>query len=218
MRLMLLGGPGAGKGTQALKLMAHFHISQISTGDMLRAAVSAGSDLGQKVKAIMDSGQLVSDDIMIKLVADRLQQPDCRAGYLLDGFPRTLAQAQAMREAKIILDHVVELVVPDDDIILRITGRRVHPASGRVYHTQFHPPKQALLDDVTHEPLIQRDDDKEEIVRKRLQIYHEQTSPLVDYYQQWEQSGDVLASQFHQVQGDGDVEVVFSTVLSELSE
>lgn len=218
MRLMLLGGPGVGKGTQALKLMAHFHIPQISTGDMLRAAVAAGTDLGKKAKSIMDSGQLVSDEIMIKLVEDRLQQADCRVGYLLDGFPRTLAQAQALKAAEVRLDHVIELAVPDDEIILRITGRRVHPASGRVYHTQFHPPKQPHIDDVTCEPLIQRDDDKEDIVRKRLQVYHKQTSPLIDYYRQWERSGDALAPRFHQVQGVGDVEDVFSMILSELAE
>ena len=171
MRLMLLGGPGAGKGTQALKLMKTFHIPQISTGDMLRAAVSSGSEIGADVKKIMDEGRLVSDDIMIKLVEDRLQQDDCKAGFLLDGFPRTIPQAQALKDANIHLDHVVEIAVDEEEIVRRISGRRVHPASGRVYHVISHPPKKADLDDETQEPLVLREDDREEIIRKRLQVY-----------------------------------------------
>ena len=180
MRLMLLGGPGAGKGTQALRLTKHFQIPQISTGDMLRAAIVAGSALGLSAKKIMDSGQLVSDDIIIGLVKERLKQGDCRNGFLLDGFPRTIPQAQALREAGIDIDYVIEIAVDDNEIVKRISGRRIHKASGRVYHIYYHPPKQEGLDDETGEPLILRDDDREEIVRKRLDVYHEQTEPLVD--------------------------------------
>lgn len=216
MRLMLLGGPGAGKGTQATKLMHHFHIPQISTGDMLRTAIAEGTPLGKKVKSIMDSGQLVSDDIMISLVKDRLKQADCKNGYLLDGFPRTLAQAQAMRDAHIPLDEVIELVVPDEDIIARITGRRVHVASGRVYHVHFHPPKVADQDDVTGEPLIQREDDQEETIKKRLNVYHELTEPLVQYYRSWQSTKDPEAPTVHQVQGVGEVETIFSNILGKL--
>lgn len=218
MRLMLLGAPGAGKGTQAHRLITHFHIPQISTGDMLRAAVAAGTPLGKQAKTIMEAGLLLPDAIMLQLVADRIQQADCNQGYLLDGFPRTLAQAQGMQHIPILLDHVVELIVPDKALIIRLTGRRIHPASGRAYHIQFHPPKIANCDDFTNEPLIQRDDDQEEIVKKRLAIYHQQTRPLIDYYQSWAASGDPVAPHLHQVIGVGDVKQVFSTILSCLSE
>ena len=216
MRLMLLGGPGAGKGTQALKLMKTFHIPQISTGDMLRAAVSSGSEIGADVKKIMDEGRLVSDDIMIKLVEDRLQQDDCKAGFLLDGFPRTSPQAQALKDANIHLDHVVEIAVDEEEIVRRISGRRVHPASGRVYHVISHPPKKADLDDETQEPLVLREDDREEIIRKRLQVYTEKTAPLIDYYQSWAKSGDSLAPKFHQISGEGDVEEIYTRLLTTL--
>lgn len=216
MRLMLLGGPGAGKGTQALKLMKTFHIPQISTGDMLRAAIASGSPVGLSAKKIMDEGRLVSDDIMIKLVAERLQQEDCKSGFLLDGFPRTIPQAQALRDAHIQLDHVIEIAVEDEEIVRRISGRRVHPASGRVYHVAYHPPKQEGLDDETQEPLVLREDDREEIIRKRLQVYYEKTEPLIDYYQSWADSGDARAPQFHRVSGAGDVEDIFQRLLAAL--
>lgn len=216
MRLMLLGGPGAGKGTQALKLMKTFHIPQISTGDMLRAAVASGTKIGLDVKKIMDEGRLVSDDIMIKLVADRLQQDDCKSGFLLDGFPRTIPQAQALRDANIQLDHVVEIAVDDEEIVRRISGRRVHPASGRVYHVEYHPPKQEGLDDETDEPLVLREDDREEIIRKRLQVYYEKTEPLIEYYQTWSTSGDPAAPQFHQISGEGEVEDIYERLLKTL--
>lgn len=218
MRLMLLGGPGAGKGTQAAKLMHHFHIPQISTGDMLRSAIAANSALGREVKSIMEAGQLVSDDIMIALVKERLKEADCQNGYLLDGFPRTIAQAQAMRDAHIKLDEVIELMVPDEEIIERITGRRVHLASGRVYHIHFHPPKQAERDDETGEPLVQREDDREETIKKRLKVYHELTEPLVAYYHTWEAAGDAEAPHVHRVQGVGEVEDVFQHMLTVLKE
>lgn len=216
MRLMLLGGPGAGKGTQALKLMKTFHIPQISTGDMLRAAVASGSQIGKDVKKIMDEGRLVSDDIMIKLVEERLQADDCKAGFLLDGFPRTIPQAQALKDANIHLDHVIEIAVDEEEIVRRISGRRVHPASGRVYHVISHPPKQAGLDDETQEPLVLREDDREEIIRKRLQVYAEKTAPLIDYYQSWAKSGDTVAPKFHQISGEGDVEEIYANVLTTL--
>ncbi|AHE67354.1 adenylate kinase [Legionella oakridgensis] len=213
-RLMLLGGPGAGKGTQASKLINHFDIPQISTGDMLRAAIAARSELGLSAKKIMDSGQLVSDDIMIGLVKQRLQQDDCRNGFLLDGFPRTIVQAEALKQAGIFLDHVIEISVDDEEIVKRISGRRIHPASGRVYHIEYHPPKQHGIDDVTGEPLIQREDDREEIIRKRLQVYHQQTEPLVEYYRLWAKSNDKQAPQFHHVIGTGSVDAIFQTILA----
>jgi adenylate kinase len=213
MRLMLLGGPGAGKGTQAKKLMDYYHIPQISTGDMLRTAVAQQTELGLKVKNIMDQGQLVSDEIIIALVKERLTHDDCRNGFLLDGFPRTLAQAQAMKDAHIVLDEVVEIDVPDEHIIQRITGRRVHPSSGRVYHVDFNPPKTKDRDDVTGEPLIQRDDDQEETIKKRLHVYHELTEPLVQYYQNWVQSGEPHAPKVHRVSGIGDVEDIFQNLI-----
>ena len=186
MRLILLGPPGAGKGTQAGFITAAFGIPQISTGDMLRAAIKAGTELGKMAKQVMDEGKLVSDDIIIGLVKERLKQPDCANGYLFDGFPRTIPQAQALRDSGIQLDHVVELQVPDSAIIERMSGRRVHQPSGRSYHIRFNPPKVEGKDDVTGEPLTQRDDDREEVVRKRLDVYQQQTRPLVDYYQAWQ--------------------------------
>ncbi|HCP76663.1 MAG TPA: adenylate kinase [Pusillimonas sp.] len=206
MRLILLGPPGAGKGTQATFITQEFSIPQISTGDMLRAAVKAQTPLGVEAKKIMDAGGLVSDDIIIGLVKDRLQADDCRNGYLFDGFPRTIPQADALKEANISLDFVVEMVVPEENIIDRMSGRRVHPASGRSYHVKFNPPKTPDTDDITGEPLVQRDDDKEETVRHRLAVYQEQTRPLVDYYSEWAKSNDSAAPQFHQIQGVGSVE------------
>lgn len=182
MRLILLGPPGAGKGTQAQFICQTLHIPQISTGDMLRQAIAARTPLGQKAKLYIDRGELVPDEIIIDLVMQRLRQPDCNQGYLLDGFPRTLSQAKALEENQVSLDSVVEIRVPDEEIIRRLSGRRVHPASGRTYHVEFNPPKNAGLDDVTGEPLIQREDDQETTIRRRLQVYHQQTRPLVDYY------------------------------------
>jgi adenylate kinase len=218
MRLVLLGGPGAGKGTQALRLMKSFNIPQISTGDMLRAAIAAGSELGLSAKKIMDSGQLVSDEIMIGLVKERLRQNDCSGGFLLDGFPRTIPQAEALKTAGIDLDHVVVIAVPDDEIVQRIGGRRVHPASGRIYHIQHNPPKKTGIDDETGEPLIHRDDDREEIIRKRLDIYHRQTEPLVEYYKTWASQKDDRAPAFHRISGEGSVETIFQRILSVLGE
>lgn len=214
MRLMLLGGPGAGKGTQALKLISYFNIPQISTGDMLRSAIAAGTELGKSAKSVMDSGKLVSDDIIIALVKERLQQPDCRNGFLFDGFPRTLPQAEALKQAHIKLDHVIEMDVPDSDIIKRISGRRVHLSSGRVYHIAFNPPKVDGIDDISGEPLVLRDDDSEATIVKRLQVYHQQTEPLVHYYQEWAKADPVNAPQFHHVSGVGDVEAVFSSIIT----
>lgn len=212
MRIILLGAPGAGKGTQAQFLMKTFGIPQISTGDMLRAAIKAGTELGQQAKAVMDAGKLVSDDIMIGLVKERIAQPDCQNGFLLDGFPRTIPQADAMQEAGIDVDVVLEFAVPDDVIVDRMSGRRVHPGSGRVYHVEHNPPKQEGKDDVTGEDLIIRDDDKEETVRKRLAIYHEQTEPLVAYYRTLAEQGKTA---FHKVDGTRNVETI-SKELGEL--
>mgnify|MGYP000511696199 CR=1 FL=1 len=220
MRLMLLGGPGAGKGTQALKLVEHFKIPQISTGDMLRSAIAAGTDLGKSAKKVMDSGQLVSDEIIIALVKERLQQPDCCNGFLFDGFPRTIPQADALKEAHVKLDHVIEISVPDEEIISRISGRRVHLASGRVYHIKFNAPQKEGLDDLTGEPLVQRDDDKEETIRKRLAVYHQQTEPLVNYYKQWEKEAEKSRSEaphFHHINGIGSVDNIFQSILSCIS-
>lgn len=191
MRIILLGAPGAGKGTQAQFIMNEYKIPQISTGDMLRAAIKAGTELGKQAKAVMDAGQLVSDDIMIGLVQERIQEDDCANGFLLDGFPRTIPQADAMQDVGIKIDYVLEFDVADDVIVERMAGRRVHPGSGRVYHVQHNPPKQENVDDVTGEELVIRDDDKEETVRKRLAIYHEQTEPLVDYYRSLAAQGEV---------------------------
>ena len=215
MRLILLGPPGAGKGTQAAFITEHYGIPQISTGDMLRAAVKAGTPLGVAAKKIMDAGGLVSDDIIIGLVKDRLQQADCQTGYLFDGFPRTIPQADALKHAKVGLDFVVEIAVPEEDIIERMSGRRVHPASGRSYHVRFNPPKVAEYDDLTGEPLVQRDDDKEQTVRHRLQVYRDQTRPLVDYYSAWA-STDTNAPRYRKVQGVGSVEDIKHKIFNAL--
>lgn len=189
MRIILLGAPGAGKGTQAHFITTRFGVPQISTGDMLRAAVKAESPLGLQVKEVMSSGGLVTDEIIIALVKERITQPDCANGFLFDGFPRTIPQAQAMEDADIAIDVVIDIAVDDEEIVKRLSGRRVHLDSGRVYHVEFNPPRKAGIDDVTGEPLIQRDDDKEETVRKRLRVYHEQTKPLVDFYQKLQDKG-----------------------------
>ena len=214
MRLMLLGGPGAGKGTQAAKLAAYFNIPQISTGDMLRAAITEGSELGKNAKAIMDSGKLVSDEIIIGLVKERLLKDDCKQGFLFDGFPRTIPQADALKHANIQLDHVLEIDVSDEEIIQRISGRRVHLPSNRIYHVVFNPPKRDGLDDLTGEALVQRDDDREETVRKRLEVYHAQTEPLIEYYHSWSNTQDSLAPKFHRVSGTGSVESIFQSLLA----
>ncbi|KJR43747.1 MAG: adenylate kinase [Limnobacter sp.] len=208
MRLILLGAPGAGKGTQATFIKEKFGIPQISTGDMLRAAVKAGTPLGIEAKKVMDSGGLVSDEIIINLVKERLKESDCANGYLFDGFPRTIPQAEAMKEAGVKIDFVLEIDVPHDAIIDRMSGRRTHPASGRTYHIKFNPPKQEGIDDVTGEPLVQRDDDKEETVKKRLDVYEKQTRPLVDYYGQWAATGDASAPQYRKIAGVGSVEEI----------
>jgi len=205
MRLILLGAPGAGKGTQAKFISEEFKIPQISTGDMLRAAVKAQTPLGLEAKQVMDAGGLVSDDVIIGLVKDRIAQPDCVNGFLFDGFPRTIPQAQAMVSANVTIDHVVEIAVDDEEIVARLSGRRVHPGSGRVYHVLFNPPKRECLDDATGEPLVQRDDDTEATVRKRLNVYHEQTSPLIDFYQNMK---DEAAPHYHRVEGVGSVDEI----------
>lgn len=215
MRVILLGAPGAGKGTQARFITEKFEIPQISTGDMLRAAVKAGSPLGLKVKGVMESGGLVSDDIIIDLIKERITQADCAKGFLFDGFPRTIPQAEALRAAGVAIDHVIEIAVDDEEIVSRIAGRRVHAASGRVYHTEHNPPKVAGKDDVTGEDLIQREDDKEETVRHRLSIYHSQTKPLVNFYQQL--SAAEGTSKYSAIEGVGSVEEITSKVLAALS-
>lgn len=216
MRLILLGGPGAGKGTQAKFISDHYEIPQISTGDMLRAAVEAGTGLGLKAKTIMDAGALVSDDIIVGLVRERIAQPDCENGFLFDGFPRTIPQAEALRASGVVLQFVVEIAVDEEEIIRRMSGRRVHPASGRSYHVEFNPPQTPGRDDITGEPLVQRDDDKEETVRKRLEVYHAQTKPLVKYYSDWEKSGDAAAPRYVRVDGVGSVEQVRDRIFAEL--
>ncbi len=218
MRLILLGAPGAGKGTQATFIKEKFNIPQISTGDMLRAAVKAGTPLGMAAKKVMDAGGLVSDDIIIGLVKDRLKQPDCANGYLFDGFPRTIPQADAMKEAGVVVDHVLEIDVPDEAIIERMSGRRVHPGSGRTYHVKFNPPKIAGKDDATGEDLIQRDDDKEETVRKRLAVYHDQTEVLVGYYTQWARSGQPGAPKYSKIAGVGPVDAIRDSAFAALSD
>jgi len=216
MRLILLGGPGAGKGTQANYIKEKFNIPQISTGDMLRAHVKAGSELGVKAKAIMDAGGLVSDDIIIGMVKERLTQDDCKNGYLFDGFPRTIPQAEAMKAAGVPIDYVVEIDVADDEIIKRMSGRRVHVASGRTYHVVFNPPKVAGKDDVTGEDLIQRDDDKEETVKKRLDVYHAQTEPLVKYCGDWGKSGQAGAPKYVKIPGVGKVDEIRDAIFKGL--
>ncbi|MRH77514.1 adenylate kinase [Spiribacter sp. C176] len=215
MRMILLGPPGAGKGTQAAGLCEAYGIPQISTGDMLRAAVKAGSELGLAAKAVMDAGELVSDDIIIGLVKERIQADDCRDGFLFDGFPRTIAQADALRAAKVDIDAVVELQVDDEDIVNRMAGRRVHPGSGRVYHIDNAPPASPGVDDVTGEPLVQRDDDRAETVRQRLAVYHEQTRPLVDYYQKLSESPDIH-TRYVAIDGNGSIEAVRQRIINAL--
>ena len=218
MRLILLGPPGAGKGTQAQFICDEYGIPQISTGDMLRAAVKAGTPLGLAAKKVMDAGKLVSDDIIIGLVKERLKQPDCAKGYLFDGFPRTIPQAEAMKAAGVPIEFVLEIDVADEEIITRMSGRRVHPASGRTYHVKFNPPKVAGKDDATGEALVQRDDDKEETVRKRLDVYHKQTEPLVHYYEDWAKTGDALAPHYHRVDGLGSVDEVSNRIFTALGQ
>jgi adenylate kinase len=217
MRLILLGAPGAGKGTQAAFICRKYGIPQISTGDMLRAAVKAGTPLGLAAKKVMDSGALVSDDIIIGLVKERIAQPDCANGFLFDGFPRTIPQADAMKAAGVKLDYVLEIDVPPEAIVERMTGRRSHPASGRTYHVKFNPPKVQDKDDVTGEPLVQRDDDKEETVKKRLEVYAAQTRPLVDYYAGWAKSDPAIAPKYRAVKGSGSVEEITARVLEALT-
>jgi len=216
MRLILLGGPGAGKGTQANFIKDKYQIPQISTGDMLRAAIKAGSELGKKAKGYMDSGGLVPDEVIIGLVKERIQEADCQKGFLFDGFPRTIPQADAMKEAAVSIDAVVDINVPDAEIIKRMSGRRVHLASGRTYHIAFNPPKEEGKDDVTGEALIQRDDDQEETVRNRIDVYHAQTEPLIDYYKSWESSGESAAPKYIRIEGVGKVEEIRDHIYSAL--
>ena len=217
MRVILLGPPGAGKGTQAAFISERYGIPQISTGDMLRAAVKAGTPVGLAAKKVIDSGALVSDDIIVGLVKERLKEPDCASGYLFDGFPRTIPQAEALKAAGIRVDVVLEIAVPDSEIIERMSGRRVHLASGRTYHVKFNPPKAADKDDVSGEPLIQRDDDKEDVVRNRLKVYHAQTSVLIDYYTKWGASGDAAAPKHRRVSGVGSVDEIRQRVFEALA-
>jgi adenylate kinase len=216
MRLILLGGPGVGKGTQAAFITQRYGIPQISTGDMLRAAVKAGTAVGLAARQVMDRGELVSDEIIIGLVKERIKAPDCGNGFLFDGFPRTIPQADAMRAARVPLEHVVEIALDDKVIIDRMSGRRVHLPSGRTYHVRFNPPKSGMRDDVTGEELIQRDDDREETVRKRLAVYHTQTEPLVAYYSKWAQSGEMEAPRYHRIDGLGKVEEVRDRIFAAL--
>jgi len=216
MRLILLGAPGAGKGTQATFICQKYGIPQISTGDMLRAAVKAGTPLGLQAKSVMESGGLVSDDLIINLVKERIAQPDCAKGFLFDGFPRTIPQAEAMKAAGVKLDYVLEIDVPFEAIIERMSGRRSHPASGRTYHVKFNPPKVEGKDDVTGEPLVQRADDQEETVKKRLQVYSDQTRPLVDYYSGWAQKDPASAPKYRAINGTGSVEDITSRALGAL--
>jgi len=217
MRIILLGAPGAGKGTQAQFIKDKYNIPQISTGDMLRAAVKAGTELGKQAKVVMDAGELVSDEIIIGLVKERVVEPDCEYGYLLDGFPRTIPQAEAMRDNNIDVDFVIEIDVPDEEIIQRLGGRRVHSGSGRVYHTVYNPPKVEGKDDETGEDLVQRPDDSEETVSKRLKVYHDQTSPLIKYYSDWAKTGDDKAPDYISVLGNGSVEEIKIRIFQALS-
>ena len=216
MRFILLGPPGAGKGTQASFVTQKYGIPQISTGDMLRAAIKTGSELGVKAKKLMNAGQLVSDDVILDLVKHRIDEPDCAGGFLFDGFPRTLAQAESMKQAGLHIDYVVELAVADEEIIQRMGGRRVHPASGRTYHVKFNPPKIADRDDLTGDPLILRQDDQPETVKERLHVYHAQTQPLIEYYSKWQATGDPKAPRYCRVSGTGTVEQIRDRVLSAL--
>jgi len=218
MRVILLGGPGAGKGTQAGFIKEHFKIPQISTGDMLRGHVKAGTELGKAAKKIMDEGGLVSDDIIIGMVKERINEPDCENGFLFDGFPRTLAQADAMKDVGVFVDAVVEIAVPDEEIIKRMSGRRVHLASGRTYHVVFNPPKEEGKDDETGEELIQRDDDKEETVKLRLKVYHDQTAPLIDYYSRWAEDGGEGAPRYIKVDGVGGVNEIRDGIIGQLEQ
>jgi len=213
MKIILLGPPGSGKGTQAQKLVEHFGIIQISTGDMLRAAVRAGSPLGVAAKKVMDKGELVNDEIIIGLIKDRIVEADCQKGFLFDGFPRTVAQAQAIIDANIKIDAVIEIQVPDENIIVRMSGRRVHLASGRSYHIKFNPPKNPDVDDITGEPLIQRDDDQEETVRARLEVYHNQTAPLIDFYQKLINNDIQQAPKFIAIDGVGNVDDISNRII-----
>lgn len=215
MRIILLGPPGAGKGTQAQLISKEFGIPQVSTGDMLRAAIKAGTELGKQAKSVMDKGQLVSDELIINLVKERIAQPDCANGCIFDGFPRTIAQAEALSAANVNIDFVVEISVPDDEIVKRLSGRRSHPASGRVYHVVYNPPKVEGLDDETGEPLIQRDDDKEETIKDRLKVYHSQTAALVAHYQTVAQSGE-NAPTYHQFDGTKDINAVKEDIFAVL--
>lgn len=215
MRIILLGPPGAGKGTQAQLISKEFGIPQISTGDMLRAAIKEGTELGKLAKSVMDAGQLVSDDLIINLVKDRISQPDCANGCIFDGFPRTIAQAEALSAAGVDIDYVIEISVPDDEIVSRMSGRRAHLASGRTYHVVYNPPKVEGIDDVTGEPLVQRDDDKEEVVRDRLSVYHAQTAALIDYYQKVAQSGE-NAPEYHDFDGTKPIDTVRDEIFAVL--
>lgn len=217
MRLILLGPPGAGKGTQAQFIKEKYNIPQISTGEILRAEIKAQSPLGVKLKSIVDSGQLVPDDIIIQIVAEKIKSPECRNGFLFDGFPRTIPQAEALKLAGINIDAVLEIHVPDEEIISRMSGRRVHLTSGRTYHVTHNPPKVAGKDDVTGEALVQRDDDKEETVKKRLEVYHSQTKPLVDYYMSWAQRGEANAPKYTQVSGLGNINDITAQVMKALT-
>jgi adenylate kinase len=217
MKIILLGGPGAGKGTQANFIKDKYHIPQISTGDMLRAAVKAGTPMGIEAKKVMDAGGLVSDDIILGLIDERIKQDDCKNGFLFDGFPRTLEQAAALKE-KVDVDAVVEIAVDDDEIIRRMSGRRVHPASGRTYHVVFNPPKVEGKDDVTGEDLVQRDDDQEDTVKKRLDVYHEQTEPLIEYYSSWANSGQEGAPRYIKINGIGKVEEIRDQIFQQLGD
>jgi adenylate kinase len=218
MRLILLGGPGAGKGTQANLVKDKYRIPQISTGDMLRAALKEGTELGLKAKEYMDAGKLVPDDVIIGLVKERIKEPDCESGFLFDGFPRTIPQADAMKEAGVPIEAVVDIDVPDEEIIKRMSGRRVHLASGRTYHIVFNPPKEEGKDDETGEPLIQRDDDQEETVRKRLDVYHAQTEPLVGYYKDWEATGESAAPKYIRIDGVGKVDEIRDQIFTALDD
>jgi adenylate kinase len=216
MRLILLGGPGAGKGTQAAFITRRYGIPQISTGDMLRAAIRAGTELGRAAQVLIDRGELVPDDVIVDLVKERIAKPDCEPGFLLDGFPRTIPQAEAMKQSKVRIEHVLQIVVPDEVIIERMSGRWCHLPSGRTYHLRFNPPKAAGLDDVTGEALVQREDDREETVSRRLAIYHRQTEPLIAYYEKWAAAGDAAAPRYHRVDGVGSVEEVRDRIFAAL--